>query len=442
MGRRPKNKTIIKKRGKVKLPQLLRGMRDIIPQEQDYWNYIRDAARKIAQDYNFKRIDTPILENSALFIRATGKYTDIVEKEMFSFVDQGGEKVCLKPEATPGIVRAYIEHGMLNLPQPVKLYTIAPLFRRERPQSGRTRQHHQFDLEIIGDKNPVVEGQLLLIAYKFYQELGIKIKVKINSLGCIECSPRYKENLVSYFKGKRAKLCPDCKKRLNKNPLRILDCKEEKCKIISAEAPQIVDWLCENCQDHFTKVLEYADDLSIPYELDPCLVRGLDYYTKTVFEFFSASSEDTDKRQSALGAGGRYDDLIYDLGGKDTAACGMGLGIERAIIQLKKDRIEMSKKQNFEIFVAQLGEKARVKALELFENLRQAGIKAAENFSKGSLRSQLELANKMGVKATLIIGQKEVLDKTILIRDMESGIQQEIDFSKAIAEVKKILKKK
>ncbi|MCK4744893.1 ATP phosphoribosyltransferase regulatory subunit, partial [Candidatus Parcubacteria bacterium] len=245
MGRRPKNKTIIKKRGKVKPPQLLRGMKDIIPQEQDYWNYVRDAAREIAQAYGFKRIDTPILENSALFVRATGKHTDIVEKEMFSFTDQGGEKVCLKPEATPGIVRAYIEHGMLNLPQPVKLYTIATLFRRERPQSGRTRQHHQFDLEIIGDKNPVIEGQLLLIAHKFYQEIGINVKIKINSLGCIECSPRYKENLTSYLKGKKAKLCPDCKKRLIKNPLRILDCKEEKCKIISAEAPQIVDWLCE-----------------------------------------------------------------------------------------------------------------------------------------------------------------------------------------------------
>ncbi|MCK4745110.1 ATP phosphoribosyltransferase regulatory subunit, partial [Candidatus Parcubacteria bacterium] len=204
----------------------------------------------------------------------------------------------------------------------------------------------------------------------------------------------------------------------------------------------IVDWLCENCQDHFTKVLEYADDLSIPYELDPCLVRGLDYYTKTVFEIFPESSENSGRRQSALGGGGRYDDLIYDFGGKDTPACGMGLGIERAIVQLKENRVEISKKQDFEIFVAQLGEKARVKALELFENLRQIGIKAAENFSKGSLRSQLELANKLGVKATLIIGQKEVLDKTILIRNMESGIQEEVDFSKTIAEVKKILKNK
>ena len=441
MGRRPKNRTIIKRKKRMKPPQLLRGMKDIISQEQIYWDYIRENAEKIAKDYGFKKIDTPILESTSLFIRSTGKDTDIVEKEMFSFVDEGGDNISLKPELTPGIARAYIGHGMVNLPQPVKLFSIAPVFRRERPQAGRGRQHHQFNLEIIGDKDYIIEAQLLLIAYKFYSTLGIDINIKINSIGCMECRPQYKENLVAYLKSKKIKLCPVCKKRITKNPLRVLDCKEEKCQKAIEGAPQIVDWLCSDCKDHFTKVLECADELDIPYEYDPYLVRGLDYYTRTVFEIWPTNIEGPVFRQSALGGGGRYDDLMVNLGGRDVPACGMGLGIERAILKLKENKIEIKKKSEAEVFVAQLGEKARVKALGLFEDLRADGIKVAENFSKGSLRSQLDMANKLGAKATLIIGQKEVLDGTILIRDMNSGIQEEVDFSKIIKEVKKRIKK-
>ncbi len=442
MGRKPKNKTIIKKRGKIKPTQLLRGMKDIMPQEQAYWDYIRDNAEKIAMEYGFKRIDTPVMESTALFVRATGKGTDIVEKEMFSFTDIGGENVSLKPEVTPAIVRAYIEHGMLNLPQPVKLYTISPLFRHERPQAGRVRQHHQFDLEVIGDKDPVIEAQLLMLAYNFYKSLGIEISVKINSIGCIECRPRYKDNLVAYLRKKRTKLCATCKKRLTKNPLRILDCKESKCGSVVEGAPQIIDWVCDDCKDHFTRVLEYIDELGIPYEPDSYLVRGLDYYTRTVFEIWPANSDGAKSRQSALGGGGRYDDLVGDMGGKDTHACGMGLGIERAIIKLKENKTEIIKKPVFDVFVAQLGEKARIKALGLFEELRTLGFKVSESFSKGSLRAQLELANKLDVKVTLILGQKEVMDGTILLRDMDSGIQEEIDFKKVVKETRRRLKKK
>ncbi len=440
MGRRPKIKTIIKKRGKVKPPQLLRGMKDIMPQEQVYWEYVKERAKKIVKAYGFKRIDTPILESTSLFVRATGKNTDIVEKEMFTFSDEKGNSISLKPEATPGIARAYIEHGMSNLPQPVKLFTISPLFRHERPQAGRTRQHHQLDLEVIGDKDPVIEAQLLMIAYNFYKNLNIEIIIKINSIGCVECRPQYKENLVVYLKKNKTKLCSVCKKRVVKNPLRVLDCKEEKCRKVVAEAPQIVDWLCDDCKSHFTKVLEYADELNIPYELDPYLVRGLDYYTRTVFEIWPANIESSSKRQTALGGGGRYDDLIGDLSGKDVPACGMGIGIERTIIKLKENKIEVKQKPKADIFVAQLGEKARMKALGLFEELRSLGFQVSENFSKGSLRAQLDLANKLGVKIALILGQKEVLDGTILIRDMESGIQEEFDFSKIIKEVKKRIK--
>lgn len=440
MGRRPKNKTIIKKRGKIKPAQLLRGMKDWIDQDQSYLKYILKKADKIAEDYSFKRVDTPILESTSLFIRSTGKDTDIVDKEMFSFVDEGGEKVSLKPEATPGMVRAYIEHGMMNMPQPVKMYTISPLFRHERPQAGRVRQHHQFDLEVIGDDDPVVEAQLLLIAYKFYKSIGIDITVKINSIGCVECRPKYIDSLAAYLKTKKTKLCTTCKKRLTKNPLRILDCKEDGCQAIIQGAPQIVDGICDDCKNHFTRVLEYADDLEIPYEPDPYLVRGLDYYTKTVFEIWPASAEGSPSRQVTLGGGGRYDDLVGDLGGQDTPACGMGLGIERMIIKLKENKVDISKKPSYDIFVAQLGDKARIKALGLFENLRVEGLKVAESFSKKGLRDQLDMANKLGVKVTAIIGQKEMLDGTVLIRDMESGIQEEVDYNKALKEIKRRVK--
>ncbi len=442
MGRRPKNKTIIKKRGKVKPITLLRGMKDILPQEQVYWDYVKEKALNILESYGFKKIDTPVLENSGLFLRSTGKNTDIVEKEMFTFVDEGGTKVSLKPEATPGIVRAYIEHGMHNLPQPVKLYTISPLFRRERPQAGRTRQHHQLDLEVVGDKDPVVEAQLLTIAKSLYDDLGIKIIIKINSVGCIECRPQYEENLVAYLKKNKTKLCAVCKKRLTKNPLRVLDCKEDKCRKVVADAPQIVDSLCNECKTHFTKVLEYADELNIPYEPDPYLVRGLDYYTRTVFEIWPEDVGKSPSRQVALGGGGRYDDLVGDLGANnDVPACGMGLGIERAIIKIKEQKTDVNKKTVQHVFVAQLGEKARMKALGLFEKLRKEGVKVGENFSKGSLRAQLDLANKMGFRFCLILGQQEVLDDTILIRDMESGIQEEIAYAKVITEIKKRIKK-
>jgi len=439
MGRRPKNKNLEPKK-KIDPPQLLRGMKDIIPQEQVYWDYIKERAKKILDVYGFKRIDTPILESLKLFIHSTGKYTDIIEKEMFSFTDENGEKIALKPEATPGIARAYIEHGMFNLPQPVKLYTISPLFRRERPQAGRTRQHHQIDLEVLGEKGPIVEAQLLAVIYNLYQELGIKVKIKINSIGCRECRPQYRENLVAYLKSNKSKLCPVCQKRLTRNPLRVLDCKEEKCQPVIEGAPQIVDWLCSDCKSHFTKVLEYLDELGIPYEPDPYLVRGLDYYTRTVFEVWPEGGEDL-PRQSALGGGGRYDDLIESLGGRETPACGAGLGIERAILKIKENKIDVLPKKEIDIFVAQLGEKAKIKALCLFEELRKKGFSIAENFCKGSLRSQLDLANKLGAKITLILGQKEVLDKTILIRDMESGIQEEISYSKVISTIKKKLKK-
>lgn len=420
------------------MPQLLRGMKDVLPAEEKYWNHIYNIISKLARDYSYGRIETPVLEETTLFIRSVGRDTDIVEKELYSFQDLSGDNVSLRPEATASIARAYVNHGMLNLPQPVKLWYWGPMFRHDRPQSGRYREFHQFGLEAVGEASLVVDAQLIVIAYNFFKELGLPVTVQINSLGMPESRQAFKVELVNYYRAHRGQLCEECKKRLNKNPLRLLDCKEPGCQGIRGEAPQIVDWLDEDSKNHFMKVLECLDEAEVPYILNPFLVRGLDYYTRTVFEIWS-DGDDEELRQSALGGGGRYDLLIETLGGRPTPACGFAIGVERVVSQLKEGEIAVPEYEAPRIFFAQLGEQARIKAISLFEDFRKAGIKLSEAFSKDSLKAQLEVANRLGVKYSLILGQKEVLDSTILIRDMEAGIQEIVDQKKAVREVLKKL---
>lgn len=417
-------------------PQVVRGMKDILPQEQRYWTFIKGAADSLARAYGFEMIDTPIMEETSLFVRSVGTQTDVVEKEMFSFIDKGGANVTLRPEGTASVVRAYVNHGMFNLPQPVKLYYIGPMFRYERPQQGRYRQHHQFGVEVFGDDNPVLDAEVILLAHLFYKEIGVKSLVNINSLGCGDCRPAYREALVDYFRAKRARLCEDCKRRLSRNPLRLLDCKEPGCVELREGAPQIVDSLDDKCKEHLMRVLEYLDDLQVPYVLNPHLVRGFDYYTRTVFEMMP---EEGDGTQSALGGGGRYDRLVEQLGGRETPACGFGIGLERAILQMKAQEIEPPPERGLDVFVAQLGDSARRKAFVLFEDLRNAGVRLAGNFTKNSLKGQLEAANRLGARYTVILGQQEVLDETVLIRDMESGMQEIVDYKKTVNVLKKKL---
>lgn len=419
------------------VPQLLRGMRDILPAEQKYWAAVRGKAEALAAAFGFDRIDTPIMEETALFVRAVGKQTDIVEKEMFSFEDQGGDHITLRPEATAAIARAYVGHGMWNQPQPVKLFYEGPMFRRERPQAGRHRQFHQAGCEVLGDKHPVIDAELVFIAYTLYKELGLDVIVRINSIGDSASRENYKAQLVQYYRTKRSALCENCKKRLVRNPMRLLDCKEEGCVGVRAEAPQIVDYLGEESKNRFVRVLEYLDELDVPYQLDPHLVRGLDYYSDTVFEI--APADDGEGSQSALAGGGRYDGLVELLGGQPTPACGFAWGIERTILRLKEKAIAVPDLVEPEVFVAQLGEPARRKTLALFNALRLEGVRTAESFSRDALKQQLEIANRLGVRYTLIVGQKEVLDGTVLIRDMDSGIQEIVDFKKAVAEIKRKL---
>ena len=422
----------------ARLPQLVRGMKDVLPSSEPYWEFVYNKAASLAKDFNYGRIEVPVLEETNLFVRSVGKDTDIIEKEMYTFEDRGGDTISMRPEATAGVVRAYINHGMLNLPQPVKLWYWGPMFRYDRPQSGRYRQFFQFGFEALGDEGAVVDAQLIIIAHDFFKEIGLPVTIQINSLGTPESRQAFKVELVTYYRSRRGQLCDDCKKRLNKNPLRLLDCKEAQCREIRNEAPQIVDWLDENSKNHFMKVLEYLDEVDVPYVLNPFLVRGLDYYTRTVFEIWP-EGDDEEARQNSLGGGGRYDLLVELLGGRPTPAGGFAVGIERIVNAMKAKEVALPSARKPKIFLAQLGEAARTKALSIFEEFRAADIPIAEAFSKDSLKVQLEIANSLGAKLTLVLGQKEVLDGTVLIRDMEAGIQEIVDQRKIIKEVKKKL---
>jgi histidyl-tRNA synthetase len=418
--------------------QTVRGFKDILPADQPTWRWLERTAESFAAGYGFGRIDLPILEHQNLFVRAIGKQTDIVDKELFAFTDQGEDALALRPEATAGICRAYINHGMLSLPQPVKFWYWGPMFRRERPQSGRQRQFYQFGLEVLGDANPVIDAQLILIGRNFFRDLGLdQVSVQVNSIGCPDCRKQYKNELVNYYRAKRRLLCEDCKKRLVKNPLRLLDCKTPSCQPLKAEAPQIVDWLDDACKQHFMRVINYLDELDVSYVLNPYLVRGLDYYNRTVFEFWP-SAEETGS-QGALGGGGRYDPLIEMLGGRPTPAAGWSLGVERIFHELRVREIALPLPPSPQIFLAQIGDQAKIKALGLFEQLRQEKIPVAESFAKDSLKAQLELANKANVKYALILGQKEVLEGTILIREMDGGVQETVNFTKVVSVLKKKL---
>ncbi|PJE76072.1 histidine--tRNA ligase [Candidatus Uhrbacteria bacterium CG10_big_fil_rev_8_21_14_0_10_48_11] len=412
-----------------RLPQTIRGFRDILPEEQAYWRYLATECEQISEVYGFQPITLPIVEATSLFERAVGKVTDIVEKEMFSFTNQGNESLTLRPEPTAGMARAYLQHGLINQPQPVKWYTIGPMFRYQRPQYGRQRQFHQWGCEVIGDNHPTMDATLMLMATNLFQTLGLPTALQVNSIGDKECRPVYRKALLEYYRGHRKELCEDCERRLGKNPLRLLDCKEEGCRALRADAPQFVDHLCTPCRDHFMAMLEYLDDLDVPYVLNPHLVRGLDYYTRTVFEVWAADDE---SGKTALAGGGRYDDLLAELGGRPTPAVGIGLGMETVILKMKEREVSLPPAPRADVFIAQLSQPARKKAMLLFEELRKSNVRVSASFSKDGLKPQMEMAARLGVRYTIIIGQKEIVDHTAIVRDMEAGMQETFDFKKII----------
>lgn len=418
-------------------PRLLRGFRDVLHEESVYWDFVQSVAKRIAEAYDYVRIRTPILEQEHLFIRSLGDETDVVKKELFAFTDKSGERVALKPEMTAPVVRAYVEHGMFNMPQPVRLWYWEPLFRYDRPQAGRYRQHTQLGFESIGDDHPVIDAQIILIVKQIFEGVGLTPYLQVNSLGDEQCRPQYVKALQEYYRSRRTRLSDEAKERLKTNPLRLLDSKDPELMELASLAPVMVDHLCEECRQHFMSLCEYLGHMEVPYTLNGRLVRGFDYYTRTVFEVWP--SDEPESAQAALGGGGRYNTLVKELGGReDTPAIGFGLGVERIIRRMRELNIKVPKQKKL-IYIAQLGDEARKRSITLFEQLKKEGIPAYENLSKDGLKSQLELANRLGVSYALIIGQKEIIDDTVLIRDMENGIQETVAFDRLPQEVKKRL---
>ncbi len=400
--------------------QAPRGTSDILPREQAYWRYVEQKAANVCQLYGYQRIDVPAFEDAGLFSRSVGEGTDIVEKEMYTFEDRGGNKVTLLPEGTASICRAYVEHGLHNLPQPVKLYYITSVFRYERPQAGRYRQHHQFGYEAIGNDDPALDAEVIDMAWQFFRSLGLHhLSLSLNSIGCKTCRPSYLTALKDYYAKYTDKLCSDCKIRLTRNLLRLLDCKKPACQPIADSAPGSIDYLCPQCDEHFNQLKRYLGLLELPFEINHRLVRGLDYYTRTVFEV----QPEAEGAQSTLGGGGRYDDLIEELGGKPTPAIGFAAGLERIVFNLKKYDVPVPVLPRPQVFIAYLGNDAKNEAIKLASRLRQAGIGVIGAIGSKSLKAQLRQANALGVRNVVIIGDEEVQTGNVIVRDMTAANQ-------------------
>jgi histidyl-tRNA synthetase len=403
-----------------------RGTSDILPNDQPYWRYIEQKVVNICQLYGYERIDVPAFEDTGLFSRSIGEETDIVQKEMYTFEDRGGNKITLRPEGTAPVCRAYLEHGMHNLPQPVKLYYIGSIFRYERPQAGRYRQHYQFGYEAIGDDDPALDAEVIDIAWQFFAWLDLRrLSLVLNSIGCKQCRPGYLAALKSYYANYTHDLCSDCKTRLKRNPLRLLDCKKPVCQPIADSAPKSTDYLCSRCDEHFNRLKRYLGLLEIPFAINHRLVRGLDYYTRTVFEI----QPEAEGAQSTLGGGGRYDDLIEELGGRPTPAIGFAAGIERIILNLKQQDVPIPTLPRPQVFIAYIGDDARDEALKLAARLRKNGIGVIEAVGDKSLKAQLRQANNLGASYTVIIGDQEVKTSTVILRDMTTSEQKTVPSS-------------
>jgi histidyl-tRNA synthetase len=405
------------------LYRAVRGTTDILPEEQAYWRYVEQGAVDTCRLYGYQRLDSPTFEETGLFTRSVGQGTDIVEKEMYTFTDKGGKKITLRPEGTASVCRAYLEYGMSNLPQPVKLYYLAPIFRYERPQAGRLREHHQFGCEAIGDGDPAVDAELIDVAWQFLLSLKLEnLSLQLNSIGCKKCRPGYLTILKDYYAEHSEDLCRDCHVRLSRNPLRLLDCKQPSCQRIAKAAPRSVDYLCNECQTHFDQLQAYLKLLEIPFMVNHLLVRGLDYYTRTVFEIQPAGGG----AQSTLGGGGRYDDLIEELGGKPTPAIGFAAGMERIILNLKKQGVPVPTPPGLQVLIASAGDEARDESIRLASYLRQAGISAAASTGTRSLKAQMRQANSLGVRYAVIVGDEEVKTGTATVRDMANARQKTV----------------
>lgn len=422
-------------KAKIVRIQSLKGMHDILPADQPLWDRLRRNMREIAEFYGFARIDTPMVESAALFTHSVGEDSDVVEKQMFRIAAKEGDLV-LRPEGTAPIVRSYLEHGMSHLPQPVKLWYEGPMFRYEQPQAGRFRSFHQLGFEVIGgEDDPAYDAQVILASLRVIEGMKLKdVSVAVNTIGCRICRPAYRRELVEYYRNKTKLLCADCVRRLKTNPLRLLDCKAEGCAALKAHVPIMVDHLCRACHDHYRLVLEYLEEMKIAYVLDHALVRGFDYYSRTVFEFTAEGAP------NALGGGGRYNYLVELLGGRGTSAVGVALGMERIIELVRARGISFPAKARAKVFLVAIGGLAKKKSFTLIEEFRGAGIDIAEALGKATLKAQLRCADREDVPLALIFGQKEAFEGTIIIRDLRSGAQETVPLEKIAETVRKRMK--
>lgn len=409
----------------------IKGTEDVLPKDSYRWQFVEDVMRKESASYGFKEIRTPVFEHTELFARGVGQTTDVVQKEMYTFDTKGGESVTLRPEGTAGAARAVLEHGLVNDSLPIKASYFVSCYRYEKPQAGRLREFHQFGLECYGTQSPVADAELICAAQSIFDRLGIKqLRLEINSIGCPTCRAEYHKALKEYFYGYKDELCETCNSRLEKNPMRILDCKSPVCSKIAQGAPKITDYLCDECKEHFASVQKYLDAAGVEYTVNPTIVRGLDYYTKTVFEFVT----DFIGAQGTVCGGGRYDGLIEELGGKHLPSLGFAMGIERLLMLMDKQGIEIPQPSTCDLYVAVMGESASLKSFEIIKAVRSCGLIAETDIVGRGLRAQMKYADKIGAKFSMVLGDNEIEQGKAVIKNMSSGEQTEIVLDDTFAE--------
>ncbi len=405
-----------------------KGTKDVLPQDGYKWQYVEGVAREVAKRFHLKELRTPIFEHTELFARGVGDTTDIVTKEMYTFKDKGDRSITLKPEGTAGAVRSFVENGMYGGVLPAKMYYITPCFRYERPQAGRLREFHQFGVELFGSKGAGTDAEAISLADTLLKKLGLRVKLYINSIGCPTCRAAYNQALKEFFAPHVDSLCYDCKTRFEKNPLRLLDCKEEECKAINERAPSILDYLCEECGSHFEEVKSYLDLAGVAYEINPRIVRGLDYYTRTVFEFVSSAIG----AQGTVCAGGRYDGLIRQLGGNDVPAVGFAAGIERLLIVMEQTGVEIPNEEKPTVYIAGMDGECRRKAFQIATALRKAGVLTEIDHMDRSIKAQFKYADKIGAKYVAVIGGNELAEGIMNVKNMADGSSEAIAFENVV----------
>ena len=408
-----------------------KGTKDVLPTESYKWHFLEKKIRQTAMLFGLQEVRTPTFEHTELFARGVGETTDIVNKEMYTFIDKGDRSITLKPEGTAGVARCFIENGLAQLPMPLRMYYITPVFRYERPQAGRLREHHQFGVEMYGVDSAELDVETMLIAKNIFDSLGIKgITLNVNNIGCGNCRPKYNQALRDHLQANLDKMCPVCQQRFVTNPLRILDCKDDRCKKVTAEAPSVLDFLCENCSSHHGKVVNLLDKLGVDYQVDPKIVRGLDYYTKTVFEFV----KDDIGAKSTVCGGGRYNNLVAEVGGKPCPAVGFGLGLERLLLTIEACGIEIPNEEKVKVYIASLNQS--VYAMDVVAKLRAEGVSAMCDVAGRSVKAQMKYADKLGAEYVVVIGDNEIAEGVVTLKNMKTGESESVALSQLVNTIK------